>query len=62
MDIKFGHKVSEVHYSPGDVRVVATANGKKVEFTADAIVSTVSLGVLKSDTIRFEPALPQSKV
>ena len=57
------HEVKSIHYSPGNVKVVATNfdTGEPVEYQADMIISTVSLGVLQSDAIQFVPPLPEWK-
>lgn len=57
------HEVQSIHYAPGDVKVMAKnlQTGETVEYRADMIVSTVSLGVLKSDEIQFIPPFPEWK-
>lgn len=47
--------VTEIHWQRGSVRVT-TAGGKVIE--GDRVVVTVPLGVLQSDSIRFDPPLP----
>ncbi|KAM3370320.1 hypothetical protein ACQJBY_011813 [Aegilops geniculata] len=58
LDIRLGHRVVEIvrHWNRVEVTV---SNGKT--FVADAAVITVPLGVLKSNTIKFEPRLPEWK-
>lgn len=48
-------------YIPGDVQVSGSFNGENFTFKADAIVSSVSFGVLKSDFISFKPDFPEWK-
>jgi hypothetical protein len=43
---------------PGGVKVVAKGGE---EFTGDIVVCTVPLGVLKTDTVKFKPPLPERK-
>ena len=43
----------------GENVVVTTANGEV--YSEDKVISTVSVGVLKSQSIQFQPALPQDK-
>jgi len=50
--------VNKIDYSGGQV-VVTTDNG--MEYNADKVILTVSLGVLKSNAITFVPALPDEK-
>ena len=69
LDIRYCHDVEQISYtgesnrrtaggdSPG-VTILCN-NGKSVQ--ADAVVVTVSLGVLKSRKILFEPELPAQK-
>lgn len=54
LDIRLGHTVTEVVRSADGV-TVATAHGA---FTAERVIVTVPLGVLKAGHITFEPALP----
>lgn len=53
--VKLNTAVSEVDYSSGSV---TTAKGEKL--TADAIIITVSTGILNSGRIKFTPALPDA--
>jgi hypothetical protein len=67
--IRFGHCVEKISYSQDRGRTTPEPEGKPIAITctngevieADAAVITVSLGVLKSGTIEFEPNLPQHK-
>ena len=58
--------VKTIQYSPGDVEITATDTSETGRtqtsvYKADAVVSTVSLGVLQSDVIEFIPPLPSWK-
>jgi lysine-specific histone demethylase 1 len=62
LDVRFGRIVESIHYDNGSesthqaqTKVVCT-NGEI--FEADEVVITTPLGVLKSDTIDFDPPLP----
>ncbi|MCH7661545.1 MAG: FAD-dependent oxidoreductase [Euryarchaeota archaeon] len=57
--IKYNSPVVKVDYS-NDVIVVTDENG--VQYTANSVVSTVSVEVLKSEMIEFVPELPARKV
>jgi polyamine oxidase len=62
--IHLGQEVEEIHYSPGNVKVVSKdlSTGKRIEHEADMVVSTVSLGVLQSEeAIEFVPPFPEWK-
>lgn len=54
LDIKFGAAVKAIN-SDGDSVTVRTEDQ---DFTADYLICTVSLGVLKAKTVKFEPKLP----
>ncbi len=41
--------------------VTATCRGTATTFTANAVLVTVPLGVLKTGSIRFSPSLPTAK-
>ena len=56
-DIRMGSVVSRVEYGQGGVRVFTNRG----EFTADRVLVTVPLGVLKAGSITFAPALPERK-
>ncbi|MFP3786810.1 FAD-dependent oxidoreductase, partial [Burkholderia sp. SIMBA_024] len=56
LDIRLDHVVTHVARSAAGV-VVRTSDA---EFTADRAVVTVPLGVLKSGSLVFEPALPDA--
>ena len=54
LNIQLNQRVSKIDYTNAKVKV--THNG--IETEADYVVVTVPLGVLKSNTIQFEPSLP----
>lgn len=62
--IQLMKEVQEIQYQAGDTKVVAKdlRTGQIEEYNADIVVSTVSLGVLQNDCIRFHPSLPKWKV
>lgn len=57
LDIRLGERVREIDYSGAQVKVTTTG----ASYTADKVVVTVPLGVLKkAGEITFTPALPDS--
>ena len=58
IDIHTSSAVTSIDYAQDDV--VVTTGDKRI-FTADAVLVTVPLGVLKKDIIKFNPALPNKK-
>ncbi|GMH07085.1 hypothetical protein Nepgr_008925 [Nepenthes gracilis] len=58
LDIRLNHRVTEIFRHHNGVRVT-TESGST--FVADAAIVTIPLGVLKSNTIKFEPRLPEWK-
>ncbi|KVH97550.1 Amine oxidase [Cynara cardunculus var. scolymus] len=58
LDIRLGHRVTKINRRKNGVKVTVE-NGKTL--FADAAVVAVPLGVLKSNTIKFEPRLPEWK-
>ena len=58
LDVRLNSKVQTVSWDARRVRV-RLHDGRELE--ARAAVATVPVGVLKSDAVRFEPALPDSK-
>ena len=58
LDIRFGHVVTRVEHSQGSVTLHFEAE-EQSELQFDAVVVTASLGVLKSQLIRFSPPLPE---
>lgn len=57
LDVRLGHVVTGIDSTAGPVRVT-TDQGI---FEADKVLVTVPLGVLKAETVRFEPPLPEAK-
>lgn len=57
INIELGHRVTEINYESENPTVIAN---DKV-FSADHVLVTVPLGVLKKDIIRFTPSLPTNK-
>ncbi|HOZ51924.1 MAG TPA: NAD(P)/FAD-dependent oxidoreductase [Chitinophagaceae bacterium] len=57
LNIQLNQKVSKIDYSNTTIKI--THNGNESE--ADYVLVTVPLGVLKSNSIQFVPALPSSK-
>lgn len=55
--ITYNTKVTSIDYSNNQVKIT-TDHG---EFMADKVILTVSIGVLKSNTITFTPTLPNTK-
>ncbi len=58
LDIRLNCQVETVFWKPNSVRV-RCRNGHELE--ARTAISTLPVGVLKSDAVRFEPVLPKSK-
>ena len=57
LDIRTGVRVSKIRYHASGVDVETTAG----KVSADRVIVTVPLGVLKANTIVFEPELPAEK-
>lgn len=55
--IETGQEVQEIHWQETPLRIVA----KTREFTANRVLVTLPLGVLKAGNVRFVPALPEKK-
>jgi monoamine oxidase len=54
------HRVDAIHWRPRQVRVYGEdMAGKPFEIAADQLLCTLPLGVLKAETVGFEPALPE---
>ena len=58
LDVRFGHEVVEIAWTP-DAVTVRTADGE--ELTGRAAVCTLPVGVLKAGGVRFAPDLPAEK-
>ncbi|RKP05685.1 amine oxidase [Thamnocephalis sphaerospora] len=56
--VRLGQVVTQVAYDGAEIRV-STAGG--TEYSADAVIVTVPLGVLKANAIKFCPPLPARK-
>lgn len=61
--IKLGTQVTKIRYLPGNVVVIGKdlKSGQAMEYTAESVVCTVSLGVLQHNMIDFEPPFPEWK-
>lgn len=57
LQIKTSELVREIHWQEEQARVVTS----KAEYTADKVLVTLPLGVLKAGTVKFDPSLPKSK-
>lgn len=58
-DIQYNKKVVQILYSPGQLPQVQDQNGQW--HSADAVILTVPLAILKNNTITFDPPLPSWK-
>lgn len=59
LDIRLQHQVTEVNYQGPAGVTVHTSQGS---FSAQQLIVTLPLGVLKAGKVRFSPALPSSKL
>ncbi|XP_076457291.1 lysine-specific histone demethylase 2-like isoform X2 [Babylonia areolata] len=59
LDIDWGAKVTHIDYS-GEQTTVKTSSGEM--YTADRVLLTVPLAVLKSGQVQFHPPLPDDKI
>lgn len=57
LDIQLSQAVQEIRVEPSAVTVTT----KESRFTADAVIVTLPLGVLKQQGVSFQPALPAEK-
>jgi polyamine oxidase len=62
--IQLATEVVDIQYAPSNTKVTAKnlKTGKIIEYSADVVVCTVSLGVLQHGCIQFNPPLPKWKV
>jgi monoamine oxidase len=58
IDVKLNQQVTDITYKNKEVIVKTNKN----EFRCDYVIVTVSIGVLKSGTIKFTPPLPSEKI
>ena len=58
IDIKLAHQVTEIKYNGQKVEVKTTQGN----WAGDAVIITLPLGVLKSNSIIFSPGLPKNKL
>lgn len=58
-NIVYNSPVTEIDYSGGQVKLTTKAGEV---YTADQVIVTVSVGVLKSNSIEFTPSLPAEKL
>lgn len=61
LEIHLNSPVSNIEYPAGGLVKVTTAPPAGVEFTADHVIVTLPIGVLKANAIAFSPALPAAK-
>jgi monoamine oxidase len=59
LDIRLSHSVKEIRYKEGPAKIYTEDGG---QFSADQVVVTLPLGVLKNRGIKFAPDLPSQKV
>jgi monoamine oxidase len=60
IDLKLNNVVSSIDYSAKSGVTVKMTDGTSV--TSDYVVCTIPLGVLKSNSVKFNPALPAAKL
>lgn len=61
LTIELGHTVTDIDYAQSKVSVTTQSNGGARQFTADRVIITTPLGVLKRQVIQFNPPLPTVK-
>ncbi|MDT0330045.1 flavin monoamine oxidase family protein [Nocardiopsis lambiniae] len=61
LDVRLGHVVRAVSHDRDGVSVRVDAPGGEETLTADRVVVTLPLGVLKDGRVAFHPELPQDK-
>eukprot|EP00088_Acartia_fossae_P071817 TRINITY_DN9951_c0_g1_i14.p1 TRINITY_DN9951_c0_g1~~TRINITY_DN9951_c0_g1_i14.p1 ORF type:complete len:521 (-),score=104.07 TRINITY_DN9951_c0_g1_i14:166-1695(-) len=60
--VDFGNKVKKVEWNENGVNILADiGGGMERECQANHVISTIPLGVLKSNTVQFEPSLGTAK-
>lgn len=59
--VRFGEAVCQIEQSLSSKECVVTTSAGR-QYTADAVIVTVPLGVLKARAISFVPALPEAKL
>ena len=57
LEIKLNQEVKEIQWKQSPLRVVT----QSTEFTADHVIVTLPLGVLKANAVQFSPRLPNRK-
>ena len=63
LDIRFGAVVDAIAWSDGGVAVAGTdaRTGERFLIEAEAAIVTLPIGVLKADSVRFDPPLPDAR-
>ncbi|KAJ6257827.1 hypothetical protein Dda_7616 [Drechslerella dactyloides] len=62
LDVRVNHQVEKVRYDPLNKEKGVTLKFKDgSEFSADKVIITLPLGVLKQQSVTFEPPLPEPK-
>lgn len=59
--IRLNHRVTSIRLRPSGAQVRAIVGTEEREFRSRAVIVTVSLGVLKSGSIEFDPPLREAK-
>jgi len=57
LKVRLDEPVTRIEWGATPIKVITT----KAVYTADQVMITLPLGVLKADTVKFEPALPAAK-
>ncbi|KAI8595557.1 flavin-containing amine oxidoreductase-domain containing protein [Dissophora ornata] len=58
VNIRLEHVVDQIEYNESNVRI----STNKGSFTADVVLVTLPLGVLKANSVKFSPPLPEQKL
>lgn len=61
LDVRFGQVVRRIQYAGVESAAATRVITEHETFDADAVISTLPLGVLKASSVHFSPALPQEK-